>query len=244
MALKNKPMKIPQTIIFAAIVGLITSACSKNSEEEMLAVGELQLNLNQNTENILITGVKTTLNTDDFKVIIEDDQGAEVKSYDRFADIPSSVELPVGDYTVVAKSGDLTDAAFDSPYYEGEASFSIQSGNTTSATVTCTMANVKVSVVYSDDITTNYDSYSTAVDNGTATLTFDMNENRSGYFSVATLNVNVSLEKNGTTTTKTVQIETNANEHHTLNIKSAENTSASAANITVESSVQSLVFND
>lgn len=74
--------------------------------------------------------------------------------------------LREGRYLVKASNGEYKEAAFDSPYYTGEAEVEIVAGQEANVSITCTLANVKVTVSVSDELKKNFTSYSVTVSNG------------------------------------------------------------------------------
>lgn len=80
--------------------------------------------------------------------------------------------LTSGKYKVKASSGKATGADFDTPYYTGEAEIVINADRTTTADIVCTIANVKVTVSFSDEIKEKFTDYGVTVSNTLAGLTF------------------------------------------------------------------------
>ncbi|MGN1210187.1 MAG: DUF4493 domain-containing protein [Candidatus Cryptobacteroides sp.] len=80
--------------------------------------------------------------------------------------------LTSGKYKVKASSGKATGADFDAPYYTGEAEIVINADRTTTAEIVCTIANVKVTVSFSDEIKEKFSDYGVTVSNTLAGLTF------------------------------------------------------------------------
>lgn len=66
-------------------------------------------------------------------------------------------ELPVGNYGIIAYSNDYKgEPAFNSPYYYGDTMVQVKANTETSAKVDCKIANVKVTVNYSEDFKTTF----------------------------------------------------------------------------------------
>ena len=83
------------------------------------------------------------------------------------------VELTVGKYRVVAVHGSAT-AGFDSPYYMGETEVNIVADELRTADVTCSLANVMVTVDFEQSLRENFNSYSVYVEDGNGQgLTFN-----------------------------------------------------------------------
>jgi hypothetical protein len=119
----------------------------------------------------------------DFTVQIIKD-GAVVNSY-LYAEMPSVIELPVGEYTATASLGDAEGVGFDAPYYKGSTTFTVRENDITEVnTIECKLSNVKVTIIYSDDLKAAMadDAKVTVLVGENSTLDFGKNETRSGYF--------------------------------------------------------------
>lgn len=177
-------------IILAAAV---FAGCKKEVKES--GIGTLQMNLSAGGEYV----TKST-NTDikEFVITIERPADGWKRVYPRYADMPQSVELSSGTYTVSASSLNTLPAAFDQPVYGGSAEFSITAGEMTPVSLVCTLVNMKVTLVPSENFLKEVANYDVAVTNddwkADHTLTWDMEaiQNKAeGYFSVAPLMVKV-----------------------------------------------------
>lgn len=120
----------------------------------------------------------------DFVVDILQD-GKTVRTY-RYADMPGVIELPIGTYTAKAHLGENPKAEWEAPYYAGESEpFTIAKDQITEAqTIVCKLANVRVTIIYSEDLLKHMadDAKVNVVMGDDATLSFAKTETRSGYF--------------------------------------------------------------
>lgn len=114
-----------------------------------------------------------------------------VVSY-RYGEMPEVVTLPVGDYIARAYFGgeygaDGSTAAFSAPYYKGESvQFSIEENKITDniGTVVCSLANVKVTILFDENLVKvmSEDSKVTVNVGEKGSLSFTKNTDESGYF--------------------------------------------------------------
>ena len=99
-----------------------------------------------------------------------------------------AIELPVGTYTIKAASNgfDGKDAGFEIPYYTGSKEINITNGVELNETVTCTLANVKVSAVYMPDLVSKVKSIALQVydEDKVYSLNFSQTDNKVAYFPV------------------------------------------------------------
>lgn len=147
-----------------------------------------------------------------FKSVSDTDAAFVLKIYNELDQLVATVEdhrtlgetplaLNVGKYTVTATSADAPAAAqFDAPFYSGTAGFEVLPDQVTNIDITCSLANVKVTAVFSDEIKKNFKTYALTVSNGSAALVFsnqDGSEDKTAYFSpTGTLTWTLHLENN------------------------------------------------
>ena len=142
-------------------------------------------------------------------------------------------ELPVGAYRIIAYSNDYKgQPAFNSPYYYGDTTVQVKAATETKAKVDCKIANVKVTVNYSEDFKTAFAGRDIFVTVGSAeekpsfsSMTFKYGSDAALYLPSdcgplkATLNVSKSDGSEGYyTLAETKRLaEPKANDHFILN---------------------------
>ena len=122
--------------------------------------------------------VGVSVSADDFPVIITGITDTKyLKEYESYAALKAEnegkVELPVGEYTVTAHSDAELQPQMAAPYYEGTASIKITAGVESSASVECTMKNMKIQIRYTDNFRANFTSWDITINDGTNNLYFD-----------------------------------------------------------------------
>lgn len=122
--------------------------------------------------------VGVLVSADDFPVIITGITDTKyLKEYESYAALKAEnegkVELPVGEYTVTAHSDAELQPQMAAPYYEGTASIKITAGVESSASVECTMKNMKIQIRYTDNFRANFTSWDITITDGTNNLYFD-----------------------------------------------------------------------
>ena len=174
------------TLTLLAVLSALS--CTRKEDSLLVARGEGLLSLDLGfTPGVMVT-TRAGEGTGDliFKIEVINSKGTivqTVEDHNTLGDSP--ISLRAGHYTVRASHGQNVEAAFDSPYYAGETEVDIVIGQTTSAAIECSLANVKVSVEVSDIVKEKFSSYSVTVDNGASggSLTFGSgNLDKSGYF--------------------------------------------------------------
>ncbi|MCF0178076.1 MAG: DUF4493 domain-containing protein [Bacteroidales bacterium] len=208
------------------LVTLVLTACSEFKAYDQ--TGELSLSFN--CENEYQTKGET-IDINSFSVTITSLTDGSKIEYAHYSDMPQVVKLTPGDYTVSVASADVMPAAFNQPVYGGSADFTIVAGTITTATVNCTLQNVKVTIVPGETFLEEMKSFSVVVSNGEGnghTLVWeksDVNNGlKDGYFSVAPLTIHVDgyrSDNDAPATFDLVVSDVAAREHLILNIDAA-----------------------
>ena len=184
-------MKRITYILMSVVVVISLFSCRKETIDEP-GYGYLYASLEKDMDEVLV--FKSTPKDLDmtFALDVFSSQGTlagHVDDYRQLAESPMT--LPAGnfEYTAVAYSGTDGAAAFDAPFYSGSKNFKIQKDGVTNINIDCSLANVKVTVEFSEDIKKNFSTYQLTVTNGLGTLVYDNTAepstiDKEGYFSV------------------------------------------------------------
>lgn len=168
---------------------------SCNDDRNLVPTGVLYLNVDEDAT--LLTKAETEVTYESLRVDVL--QGEDtIKSYnDYLTEVKGErLILPVGKYTVAVRSNGADGVAWETPLYAGQEEVEVKQGEITNTKVTCTIANTKVSVVYSDDMKIRFTDYQTKVSNPSGSLNFTRDEYRSGFFTPEKLTVQLNLVNN------------------------------------------------
>lgn len=160
-----------KNIMLAAIVLLILGSCN---DFEMLQrrSGYLSVSL-QRDDEVHTKAVDAKSVDQTFALTISDENGkvvAEVPDHRTLEIEPLS--LVAGMYDIKAESGADLNAAWDSPFYSGTATAKVIADKNNNAEIVCSLANVMVTVDFSDEFDENFVEYSLTVENGIEALVF------------------------------------------------------------------------
>jgi hypothetical protein len=199
----------PKLILCLIAFGTLLLSCRKDDDEPNVVKGSLTVNVGLFISvNEVENKLKSVQGVEDFMVIICNNSGQVIQTFDRASDMPPEIELDPGQYYVAAHSNNDLGAAFENPYYYGESDlFSIIPGGQLSVTVNCELANSMVTIVYSEQVRTNYTDYTTTVSSSAGSLIFTAQETRPGYFHPLPLTISVLLtwqKGDGSIETKTL----------------------------------------
>lgn len=209
--LKNRVLVLPFFWVLFLIIN--HSACTNGKDGSMAHVGKLRLNLvadttsqgkgiNSGLTKAVSDEFERFLSVDDYRIQILSSQDT-IKSYDRFGNMPSEIELPEGDYRLVASNGDDLPAAFENPYFEGNSSFVVKESMDTPLEVVCSLGNACVMIEYTSVFQEAYEDYAVLLSSPFIADEFEIakEESRPAYLQVAKegtdMTVRIRVQKRG-----------------------------------------------
>ncbi|MGD2034688.1 MAG: DUF4493 domain-containing protein, partial [Bacteroidales bacterium] len=214
--------------VLTALSLLLFVTCTENNDLPSSSPGRLSLNVGL---SVAAPGVYNSLKAadlDEFIIEIYNDLDELMIGYNGISEVPETIELPEGIYYATAHSDNNLPAEFENPYYFGRTeNFTISAGQETTATITCSLANIMITVVYSENVAGVFTGYSTSVSNSGGSLVFGMDETRAGFFSEGPLHIESTLtydDGSGTTQTKNLSGDIpvpEAGKHYEIHIDAA-----------------------
>ena len=235
-------------ILYIVAAAAAVAACGTKSA---LPEGNGTLSLTAVQEGSYATKANDVLA--DFVVDIERPSDGWTKHYDRYIDIPQTISLGSGDYTLTVSSPEFRDAAWNLPYYSGTANFTIRVDELTPVNVTAALQNMKVSFVLTESFKSELTSYTIVVTNaaswdaadaGERSLTWSSAtgdvEQTAGYFSVAPLRVKVDGYRaidNSETHSELMIADVAAKDHHVITLDARVTGLVNGVSITIDPSV-------
>lgn len=224
-------------IIYILSVFMLMLFSCQSDEKELSNVGYLSLSVGQDISTDTKAAPIKGYTGKQIGVKIVNSKNVVVKETDNWEDWKTTpIELQVGTYTIKASSVgfDGSEAAWEAPYYAASQEVTIAKNKTASVKMTCTLANVKVTVHYEKDLLDAFQSVAATVNS----MSFPSTETRSCYFPVGKLTAEVTLiSKSGTTYSKennkelSVVKDAKARDHYIFNYKLAE---SGNGNVTVK----------
>lgn len=211
----------------ALLLTLVAVSCQQEDWENN--VGYLRIEVGTNAY-VDTKAIPENYNPQQIAVQIVNSKGEVVESTDDWETLKGTqLRLAPGQYTVNASSNgfDGSESGFDVPYYAGSQQITVETGKEVTANITCTLANVKVTVNY-DESFQKFASATTTVSSaleGVAALDFVMgSELKPGYFPVGnlTVTVNVTNQAGEQHSQSTSIADVKARKHYILNFKVAD----------------------
>lgn len=220
--------------ILSLFITIVLWSCQDDNASLNSGIGYLRLTISESEE----VNTRASYNPDQIQVIIrEKESKKEIKSTDDWGNWEGeSIELAAGEYTIIAQSYNYdNERGFDKPYYYGSQDVTVAAGKENNATVTCKLANVKVTVQYEDALLKALEGHTYSVevgsreeDSGIAALLFENDETRAAYFPVSELYAKITVDGSQTLTQDLEGVQ--ARDHYILNYKL---TDKGSSNVTV-----------
>ena len=247
--------------LFLLLLATVFASCSQDMElSESQGYLSLKINTLVSTTNPDATRSSAPSNyaPKQLHVDIINEAGSVVMSTNDFANDPtfnSQITLTSGNYTVRAYSNgwDGSGSGFGVPYYYGTTNVYVMAKTLQTARVTCTLANVKVTVEYDQSFVDNFNSATATVSSakaGVNPLSFVMGQTtQSGYFPVANLTAQLDVQnKRGESHSMSREItDVKARNHYILKYKVADSGNlgdgtTGGINVTVDESTQTYTY--
>lgn len=201
-------MKKILSILSVLCAALVATSCSSDIESvEEQGYLKLDVTTYVSTNTRAVNGVPSGYNAKTLHVELRNAEGTIVKQTDDFAnssDFQGTIILSPGTYTIEAHSAnwDGSDSGFGTPYYAGFTTVTVKAKELSTANVTLTQANVKVTINYDESFRTYFSKARTIVESaveGVAPRTFTMGSTvGSAYFPVGDLTLMVSVTSKST----------------------------------------------
>lgn len=229
--------------IYLSFIVLLSAVSIISCQQEDLDDNTGYLRIDVETNTYVNTKIAEDYNPKQIALQIVNSKGEVVESTDDWETLEGKqFRLPAGTYTVKASSNgfDGSESGFDIPYYAGSEQVIVQTGKEVTANITCTLANVKVTVNYDQSFIDAFQSATATVASameGVNPLSFKMgDELKPAYFPVANLTATISvLNHAGQTFSQDTPIkDVKARKHYILNFKVAETGDIGGVNVSVD----------
>lgn len=168
-------MKLINIIALSTVAILGLASCEMKNEltgslvsKEDTGALELGVSVKQPVSQTRATEVATN----NFPVTIQGTSAevtAVVKEYATVDEVPSSITVPVGQYTVTSHTPGTLEKKMENPYYSGSTNITVSKGITSEVDVVCRMANSRIQMKYGNDFKEAFSSWTITIDDGTET---------------------------------------------------------------------------
>lgn len=160
-------MKIYNNILAGTLTLMAFASCMSEDLESKFTAGGDKGNLELGVE--LLQPARRDVSTVNFPVVIKDASGSVVKEYATVAEVPASIVMAVGSYTVESHTPGEIAKSMSNPYYKGASDVEIVKDVTSPVNVVCKMANSQVSINYDEEFRNVFTAWEVTIDDGSET---------------------------------------------------------------------------
>ena len=195
-------MKLKKIFLYSATMLLLVS-CANEDKQGSSGYGAINVQVSADYKVVPVTrstaeSASTIENPDvsEFALKLVSSDGSFSRAWDSLADFDPATKIPVGAYTMSAFYGDIDTEGFEKPFYLGETPVAVRDRENSSVEINCTLANVKVTVEYSDAFKKYFADYSTTIHStGGEYIEFSKTETRAAYVKPGKITIQTHLKK-------------------------------------------------
>ena len=195
-------MKLKKIFLYSATMLLLVS-CANEDKQGSSGYGAINVQVSADYKVVPATrstaeSASTIENPDvsEFALKLVSSDGSFSRAWDSLADFDPATKIPVGAYTMSAFYGDIDTEGFEKPFYLGETPVAVRDRENSSVEINCTLANVKVTVEYSDAFKKYFADYSTTIHStGGEYIEFSKTETRAAYVKPGKITIQTHLKK-------------------------------------------------
>lgn len=195
-------MKLKKIFLYSATMLLLVS-CANEDKQGSSGYGAINVQVSADYKVVPVTrstaeSASTIENPDvsEFALKLVSSDGSFSRAWDSLADFDPATKIPVGTYTMRAFYGDIDIEGFEKPFYLGETPVAVRDRENSSVEINCTLANVKVTVEYSDAFKKYFADYSTTIHStGGEYIEFSKTETRAAYVKPGKITIQTHLKK-------------------------------------------------
>ena len=231
-------MKLKKIFLYSATMLLLVS-CANEDKQGSSGYGAINVQVSADYKVVPVTrstaeSASTIENPDvsEFALKLVSSDGSFSRAWDSLADFDPATKIPVGTYTMSAFYGDIDIEGFEKPFYLGETPVAVRDRENSSVEINCTLANVKVTVEYSDAFKKYFADYSTTIHStGGEYIEFSKTETRAAYVKPGKITIQTHLKKqNGIESTfEPAAIPTaTARQHYKIKLDTSDNNAGEA----------------
>lgn len=179
-----------RTKFLSALAVFVFSACNQQIIDSPAIKGEgeviIRLSADEKLEIVSAkSGTQDNLpDLRDFWIELVNSEDVKFKR-EKYADVEGKrIGMNAGEFTFMAKHGDSLGVGFDKPFYMAKKKFIVEPQKLLELDAVAKLANVKVAVVYGEQIKNDYTGFYTVVKHAVhkkTSLTFNSDESRAGY---------------------------------------------------------------
>lgn len=214
--------------VFMAFVVIACFVCSCDREMQNYdsnRQGSVKFQIENNSAaNKTNTRTAGEVNVEDFSLTLK--KGEEtIGFWERFGSYQEGTLFPFGTYLAIASYGNITEEGWEKPFYSGESPFTINTSTSpVNVNITCTLANAKMTVNYTDAFKSYFAAYYATNVVSSLGNTFDFVSSSTGelYLAPGKIDVFATVKKQNSTDNIRLEVkrgyEIKARQHYKLTL--------------------------
>lgn len=165
-------MKLTNIIALSTAAILCLASCEMKNEltgslvsKEDTGAVELEVSVKQPVSQTRAEEVATN----DFPVTIQGTSTGVtdvLKEYATADEVPSSITVPIGEYTISSHSPGTLEKQMNAPYYAGSTNITVTKDVASQVDVVCRMANSRIQMLYGEDFKEAFSEWTITIDDG------------------------------------------------------------------------------
>lgn len=195
-------MKLKHFFLYSASMLLLVS-CANEDKQGDSGFGTINVHVSADYKVIPVTraSAESTSSTalpdvSEFALKLVSSDGSFSQAWDNLASFDPAKKIPVGSYTMSAFYGSIDTEGFEKPFYLGESPVTVRDRENSPVEINCALANVKVTVEYSDAFKKYFADYSTTIhSSGGKDIKFSKTETRAAYVKPGKITIQTYLKK-------------------------------------------------
>lgn len=212
-------------ILSSAALAIVATGCAGDEFQFTSSTGGISPILGLDTEVVTAKPkgrAAAAISADDLTLRLTSADGSVSRQWNPAGTFDTTEEFRVGTYTMAAYYGSADEEGFDLPYYYGETTFEVEENKTTAVSLTASLANTMVSIVYTDAFKDYFASYKATVHSasGVAYVDFAADETRPAYLAPGKVTIITDITKqNGVSAQlEAASFEAEAKHHYTVTV--------------------------
>ena len=167
-------MKFTHMITLSTAAMLFLASCEMKNEltgslTDKVVTGALELGVSVKQPVSHTRADVSGIDTNTFPIEIKGtSEGVDtvVRRYNTLAEMPASISVPVGTYSISSHTPGELQKKMTSPYYAGDTKATVSKDITSTVDVVCRMANSRIQMDYGDDFKEAFSEWTITIDDG------------------------------------------------------------------------------
>ena len=167
-------MKPLHTFLLGTVAVLSLASCELKNELSGSLVnkedtGAIELGVSVKQPVSQTRADASEIDTNTYPVVIQgtsDGVTDVIYEYNTLSEMPASITVPVGQYTISSHTPGTLEKQMATPYYAGSTDLTVSKDIASKADIVCRMANSRIQMNYGEDFKENFSEWTITIDDG------------------------------------------------------------------------------